>query len=113
MFGIGGLELVVLLLVALLVVGPEQLPRMAVRIGRYVREFNRVRNELYRTVSLELDEFDLTRPTDARPARRSKEPPPAREPSSADSAEDNAAATDAPSPAQPLPPPPRRNDSSD
>ncbi|WP_250445590.1 twin-arginine translocase TatA/TatE family subunit [Actinotalea sp. C106] len=37
MFGINGAELVILLVVALLVVGPERLPRYAEQLGAWVR----------------------------------------------------------------------------
>jgi Tat protein translocase TatB subunit len=45
MFGIGPEELVLVLIVALLVLGPERLPRMARDVGRVVGELRRTSDE--------------------------------------------------------------------
>ncbi len=50
MFGIGFEELVVILIVALIVVGPENLPRIAKALGRAVAEFQKAMEELKETV---------------------------------------------------------------
>lgn len=42
MFNIGGAELLVILLVALLVLGPDKLPQAARQVGRAVGEFQRI-----------------------------------------------------------------------
>lgn len=42
MFNIGGAELLVILLVALLVLGPDKLPQAARQVGHVVGEFQRV-----------------------------------------------------------------------
>ncbi len=49
MFGIGFPELVVLLVVALIVVGPSKLPDLARALGRGYAEFRRATNELKET----------------------------------------------------------------
>ena len=41
MFGIGGLELIVILIVALLVLKPEDIPMMAEKAGRFVGKIKR------------------------------------------------------------------------
>src|SRR5438067_1744524 len=62
MFGIGGSELVVIVLLALLVLGPDKLPQLARAAARAYREFMRVRaqvdshlDELKRELKLDLD----------------------------------------------------------
>lgn len=51
MFGIGFQELIVIAIVALLVVGPDKLPELARSLGRAVREFKRVTDELTESVT--------------------------------------------------------------
>jgi len=53
MFGIGGMELVVILIVALLVLGPKQLPKVARAVGKAMSEFRKVSTEFQRTMNLE------------------------------------------------------------
>ena len=53
MFSIGGMELVVILVVALIVLGPKGLPKMARTLGRTMGEFRRATTELQRTINLE------------------------------------------------------------
>ncbi len=56
MFNIGPLELMVILVVALLIVGPKRLPEVGRSIGRGLREFRRAQEEVRRTISLDLDD---------------------------------------------------------
>lgn len=46
MLGIGGEELVFVLLLALLVLGPERLPQLARDVGRFVGDLRRTSDEL-------------------------------------------------------------------
>jgi TatA/E family protein of Tat protein translocase len=55
-FGIGMPELLVILVVALLVLGPKKLPEIARSLGRGMAEFRRASNEFTRTLSASLDE---------------------------------------------------------
>lgn len=55
MFGIGSSELLVILLVALLVLGPSQLPRIAKTLGKAMGEFRRVSTDFQRTLNLEAE----------------------------------------------------------
>lgn len=56
MFNIGPLELMVILVVALLVVGPQRLPEVARSVGRGLREFRKAQDEVQRTLQLTLEE---------------------------------------------------------
>ena len=56
MFGINGGELLVLLLVAVVVVGPERLPRYAEQLGRWVRVLRRQVSGMRERLSTELGE---------------------------------------------------------
>ena len=46
MFGLGGTELGVLLLVILLIFGPSQIPKMARGLGQALREFRKAQREI-------------------------------------------------------------------
>jgi len=59
MFGLGGGELLVIVLVALLVFGPKRIPEVARTIGQAYREFTRWRKRLDTTVSDLRQEIDL------------------------------------------------------
>ena len=63
MFGLGFGEIVVVLLVALLVLGPSKLPKLARQLGRGMREFRRAASEFQATRS----EADLDRPPAPKP----------------------------------------------
>ena len=59
MFGIGPGELVVILIVALVVLGPEKLPAVARTLGRLTGELRRMSTEFQRTMNMEI-EPDIT-----------------------------------------------------
>ena len=56
MFGIGMPELLVILVVALLVLGPKRLPEVARSLGRGMAEFRRASTELRQSLNAPLEE---------------------------------------------------------
>ena len=52
-FGIGPLELIFVIVLALLVLGPNRMVDVARTLGKYVREFQRATSELPRLLSLD------------------------------------------------------------
>lgn len=61
MFNIGPWELGLILLVALIVVGPGKLPEVAKSIGKGLNEFKKVTNGYKREFQEAMDEVDLTK----------------------------------------------------
>jgi Tat protein translocase TatB subunit len=56
MFNVGPLELMVILMVALIVVGPKRLPEIGRQIGRAFTELRRVQDEVRDTIRFDLDD---------------------------------------------------------
>ncbi len=54
MFGIGSTEMLVILVVALLVLGPKNLPGIARTIGKAMGEFRKVSTDFQRTINAEV-----------------------------------------------------------
>lgn len=64
MFNIGPMELMLILLVALIVVGPKRLPEVGRTIGKSLREIRKVQDEVKSTIRFDLDdEKPPARPT--------------------------------------------------
>jgi len=53
MFGIGMPEMLVILAIALIVIGPKKLPDLAKSLGRAMREFKKATSEFKETIQLE------------------------------------------------------------
>ena len=91
MLNIGPPEILVVLVIALIVVGPQKLPELARTIGRALTEFRKVQDEVKDMVKLDLSMDPVTPPPPAaktpsltphrtpRPSATSTEVPDARE----------------------------------
>lgn len=60
MFGIGTSEILIILLIALLVLGPKEIPKLAKTLGRGMRELERAKNELRQSIEFEEEEDTRT-----------------------------------------------------
>ena len=67
MFNIGAGELVVILVAALLVLGPQRLPEFARAIGKFMREFRRQTDEVRTVVEREFYKMDQDFADEPRP----------------------------------------------
>lgn len=88
MFGIGGPELVIILVVALIVIGPQKLPQMMRSLGKGLAEFKRMGNDVKSTLDLEVDRAE----SEAR--KREVDTELARRKEAAKKAEEESASTD-------------------
>ena len=59
MFGIGMPEMLVILALALIIIGPKKLPDLAKSLGRAMREFKRATSEFKETIQLESELSDV------------------------------------------------------
>ena len=59
MFGIGMPEMILILAIALIVIGPKKLPDLAKSLGRAMREFKKATNEFKETIQLDSDLSDV------------------------------------------------------
>jgi Tat protein translocase TatB subunit len=87
MLNIGPQELLIILVIALIVVGPQRLPALGRSIGRGLRELRKAQDEVKRTIQVNLDD----EPSSAEQAATTDEPGPS-------------AADATPTASEPLPP---------
>ena len=59
MFGIGVPELLLILAIALIVIGPKKLPDLAKSMGRAMREFKKATGEIKESLSMDADLNDV------------------------------------------------------
>ena len=64
MFGIGMPELLVILAIALIVIGPKKLPDLAKSLGRTLREFKKATNEFKESIDIDEDLSDVKKTFD-------------------------------------------------
>ena len=64
MFGIGMPELLLLLAIALIVIGPKKLPDLAKSLGRAMREFRKATNEFKESIQIDEDLSDVKKAFD-------------------------------------------------
>ena len=100
MFGIGSTELIVILIVALIIIGPAKLPEMAKSLGKALGEFRRVSTDVKRTIEMEAEQADQKSRTEQAkkelfPEKKSSEAPPAPPASQASQAAPAASAASA------------------
>ena len=76
MFGIGMPELLVILVVALIVLGPKRLPEIARSLGKGMAEFRRASTEFQRTLSATLEETHAPPPRAPAPTAEPVTPAP-------------------------------------
>jgi TatA/E family protein of Tat protein translocase len=99
MLNISAQELLIILVIALLVVGPQRLPALGKSIGKGLRELRKAQDEVKRTINLNLDDEPPNGGARARkPGRRSPGAPGDGRPTAPP-----AAADDPPTAAEPLP----------
>ena len=53
MFGVGTSELVIIQIIALLILGPKEIPKVARTIGKGMRELQRAKDELKKNIEFE------------------------------------------------------------
>ncbi|KAB1443272.1 Sec-independent protein translocase protein TatB [Pseudodesulfovibrio senegalensis] len=58
MFGIGGPELLIIVVVALIVIGPAKLPQMMRSLGKGMAEFKRMSNDVKSTLDQEVQQAE-------------------------------------------------------
>ena len=70
MLNIGPQELLIILVIALIVVGPQRLPALGRSIGRSLRELRKAQDEVKRTIQVNLDDEPPNGRSGARPTGR-------------------------------------------
>ncbi len=65
MFGLGGSEMLVILIIVLLIFGPSQLPNLARGLGQAMREFRKAQRE----IKDEIERDDAPKPPDNKPVQ--------------------------------------------
>jgi TatA/E family protein of Tat protein translocase len=77
-FNVGPLELIIVLAIALLVIGPRRLPEMGNAVGKTIREFRKASSEM--TEATSLDPATKPAPAAQPPSAAAPEPPADPEP---------------------------------
>ncbi|NIP30667.1 MAG: hypothetical protein GTO02_12300 [Candidatus Dadabacteria bacterium] len=62
MFGLGTAELLIVLIIALIVLGPKEIPKVAKTMGKALRELQRAKDELKENI--EFDDINISDASD-------------------------------------------------
>ena len=60
MFSLGGSEILIIVVIALLLFGPDKIPQLARTIGRFTREFNKYKDIMESTIRMEVTRAEQT-----------------------------------------------------
>ena len=71
MGGIGGIEIFIILVVALVIFGPQKLPEMGRSLGKAIREFKSVGTEIQDELTKAADEIDKDTEPNIKPPKTS------------------------------------------
>lgn len=94
MFGIGSTELLVILVVALIVIGPSKLPDLMKTLGKGMAEFRRMSTDVKSTLEAEVDRADREHKQAEAKKQLYPETPEAAQPTQADAAQPTQADAD-------------------
>ena len=75
MFGISGTELFIIALFAIIVFGPDKLPALGRTVGRFMKEFKKVQDDVETMIRKEMSAVDDTSPATGVPQPASAESP--------------------------------------
>ena len=70
MFGIGTSELLIILVIALIVLGPKEIPRVVKTLGKGIRELKKAKDELKEHI--EFESIDVSEANDSKSKNSSK-----------------------------------------
>jgi len=73
-FNVGGAEFFVIMLVALLVIGPTKLPHAARQVGQFLGEFRRIANGFQNELKTAMDDTPLAMSPKVAPTEKPKSP---------------------------------------
>lgn len=59
-FSLGGSEILIIVVIALLLFGPDKIPQLARTIGRFTREFNKYKDIMESTIRMEVSRAEQT-----------------------------------------------------
>jgi sec-independent protein translocase protein TatA len=104
MLNIGPQELLIILVIALIVVGPQRLPALGRSIGRGLRELRKAQDEVKRTIQVNLDDEPPNGRSRARPTGGVRPTGAADGRAAGPSAAASAASDSTPTASEPLPP---------